>query len=106
MFSRAHVDDIASGLHALIRSQARGPFNLCDDLAAPPQDVIRFAAALLGLEPPPEIRFEEADLSPMGRSFYAECKRVSNARLKAATGWRPRYPTYQAGLTAIHAAGG
>lgn len=106
VFSRAHVDDIASGLHALIRSQARGSFNLCDDLAAPPQDVIRFAADLLGLEPPPEIRFEEADLSPMGRSFYAECKRVSNARLKAVTGWRPDYPTYRDGLSAIHAAGG
>lgn len=106
VFSRAHVDDIASGLKAVITSGARGVFNLCDDLAAPPQDVIAFAAGLLEMAPPPELRYEEADLSEMAKSFYSECKRVSNARLKAATGWRPKYPTYQAGLTAIHAAGG
>jgi nucleoside-diphosphate-sugar epimerase len=101
VFSRAHVDDIASGLHALLRSDAFGPFNLCDDQAAPPQDVIAHAAELLSVAPPPEIKFEDADLSPMGRSFYSECKRVSNARIKAATGWRPQYPTYQTGLSAI-----
>ncbi len=106
VFSRAHVDDIASGLDALIQSEARGLFNLCDDLAAPPEHVISFAAALAGIEPPPEVRFEDADLSAMGRSFYSECKRVSNARLKAVTGWRPRYPTYRDGLSAIFTAAG
>lgn len=106
VFSRAHVDDIASGLFALIQSHARGVFNLCDDLAAPPQDVVSFAADLLGVAPPPERRFEAADLSPMARSFYSECKRVSNARLKAVTGWRPKYPTYRDGLAAIHATTG
>ncbi|MEL6860827.1 MAG: SDR family NAD(P)-dependent oxidoreductase [Pseudomonadota bacterium] len=103
VFSRIHVDDIAGGLLALMQSQAFGAFNLCDDLAAPPQDVITFAAELLGIEPPPEVAFETAELSPMGASFYAECKRVSNARIKAATGWRPLYPTYREGLSAIKA---
>ncbi|MCR9225104.1 MAG: SDR family NAD(P)-dependent oxidoreductase [Hyphomonas sp.] len=106
VFSRAHVDDIASGLDALVQSGARGVFNLCDDLAAPPEDVISFAAALAGINPPPAVRFEDAELSVMGRSFYSECKRVSNARLKAVTGWRPRYPTYRDGLSAIFAAAG
>ena len=106
VFSRAHVDDIATGLHAMIAQGANGDFNLCDDLAAPPQDVIAYAADLLNVAPPPETRFAAAELSDMARSFYAECKRVSNARLKAATGWRPRYPTYRDGLTAIVAAGG
>lgn len=106
VFSRAHVDDIASGVHALITHSARGVFNLCDDLAAPPQDVIAFAAELLGMEPPPEIPFEAANLSDMAKSFYSECKRVSNARLKATTGWRPEYPTYRDGLSAILAARG
>ncbi len=101
VFSRIHVDDIASGLNALLNSGALGAFNLCDDEAAPPQDVIEFAAGLLGVSPPPEIRFQEADLTPMGRSFYTECKRVANARIKAATGWRPKYPTYREGLRAI-----
>ena len=101
VFSRAHVDDIAGGLKALLMSGSTGVFNLCDEEAAPPQDVIAYAAHLMGITPPPEIAIEDADLSPMGASFYAECKRVSNARLTAATGWRPRYPTYREGLRAI-----
>ena len=104
VFSRAHVDDIASGLQALISSSAVGVFNLCDDVAAPPQDVITYAADLMAMDPPPEIDFASADLSPMARSFYSECKRVSNARIKAVTGWRPKYPTYRDGLKAILAA--
>ena len=78
-------------------------FNICDEEAAPPQDVTLFAAELLGIAPPEEIAFEDADLSPMGRSFYSECKRVSNARLKAVTGWRSQYPTYREGLRSIAA---
>jgi nucleoside-diphosphate-sugar epimerase len=105
VFSRVHVDDIAAGLAALFaRPQAGGVFHLCDDLPAPPQDVTTHAAELLGLAPPPEVPFETAGLSPMAASFYAECKRVSNARAKAALGWRPRYPTYREGLEAILAA--
>ncbi len=106
VFSRAHVGDIASGLKALIMSGATGVFHLCDEEAAPPQDVTSFAADLLGITLPPEIDLETADLSEMARSFYSECKRVSNARLKAVTGWRPRYPTYREGLKAILAGGG
>lgn len=102
VFSRIHVDDIASGLEALMqRPEASGVFHLCDELPAPPQDVIAHAATLLGIDPPPEVPFETAGLSPMAASFYAECKRVSNARAKAALGWRPAYPTYREGLAAI-----
>ena len=102
VFSRIHVDDIASGLFALIqRPDLTGSFNLCDEEAAPPQDVMTYAADLLGMAAPVPVDLDEADVSAMARSFYAECKRVSNARLKAATGWRPRYPTYREGLKAI-----
>lgn len=105
VFSRVHVDDIASGLEALmLRPDQTGVFHLCDDLAAPPQDVTAFAANLLGIEPPPETPLDETDMSAMARSFYAECKRVSNARAKAALGWRPIYPSYREGLTAVLAA--
>ncbi len=106
VFSRVHVEDIASGLAALMeRPAARGVFHLCDDLPAPPQDITAFAAELLGQAPPEQIAFDEAELSPMARSFYAECKRVTNGRAKAALGWRPKYPTYVEGLRAILAAG-
>ncbi|MEM1390704.1 MAG: SDR family NAD(P)-dependent oxidoreductase [Pseudomonadota bacterium] len=101
VFSRAHRDDIASGLLALINHRTTGVFNLCDEEAAPPQDVTAYAYQCLGLPVPEGIPIEDANLSDMARSFYAECKRVSNAKLKAATGWRPQYPTYREGLNAI-----
>jgi nucleoside-diphosphate-sugar epimerase len=102
VFSRVHVDDIAGGLAALLaHPEAGGVFHLCDDLPAPPQDVIAHAATLLGLQVPPDVAIEVAGLSEMALSFYAECKRVANARAKAALGWQPRYPTYREGLAAI-----
>jgi len=105
VFSRAHVDDIAHGLKALIETESYGIFNLCDDEAAPPQDVIAYAAELINVPVPEAVAFEAAELSEMGRSFYTECKRVSNAKIKAATGWRPQFPSYREGLNAILDAG-
>ena len=107
VFSRIHVEDLAAGLAASIaRPRPGAAYNLCDDEPAPPQDVIAHAAALLGVAPPPEIAFDSADLPPASRRFYAENKRVSNARAKAELGWRPVYPSYREGLAAILAAGG
>lgn len=103
VFSRIHVDDIAGGIAASIaRPRAGGIYNLCDDEPAPPQDVIAFAASLLGIAPPPETPYDEADQS----RFYAENKRVSNALAKAELGWRPAYPTYREGLAAVAEAQG
>ena len=101
VFSRIHVDDIASGLKALILAKQVGFFHICDDEAAPPQDVIAHAADLLQVPAPSEVAFEDAELSPMAKSFYGECKRVANAKIKAATGWRPLYRTYREGLQTI-----
>ncbi len=98
IFSRAHVTDIASALHLSIESPATGAFNICDDEPAPADDVLAYAARLLGLDPPPAVNIEDANLSPAAQRFYAECKRVSNARAKAALGWRPAFPTYREGL--------
>jgi nucleoside-diphosphate-sugar epimerase len=105
VFSRIHVDDLATGIiAALARPERTGAFNLCDDLPAAPADVTAYAAALLGMTPPPEEAFEAASLSPAAQRFWAESKRVANARAKAALGWRPRYPTYREGLAAVLAA--
>lgn len=107
VFSRIHVADIASGLTASIaRPRAGGIYNLCDDEPAPPQDVIAYAAQLMGVEPPPEVGFEDAKLPEVSRRFYAENKRVSNARAKAELGWLPAYSTYREGLSAIGEAAG
>lgn len=102
VFSRIHVDDIAATLHASIeRPNPGAAYNVCDDDPAPPQDVIAYAAELLDLPPPPAIPFEEADLSPMARSFYAESKRVRNDRIKSELGVRLAYPDYRSGLEAL-----
>ena len=87
MFNRAHVDDIAEISRLVLTRDLKGQiWNVADDEPAPPQDVIAYAAALLGVEPPPEEPFDEAPLSPMAREFYADNKRVSIAKAKAATG--------------------
>lgn len=107
VFSRIHVEDLAAGLAASIaQPRAGGVYNLCDDAPAPNSEVIAYAARLLGQTPPPEIPLEEVDLPPQAQRFYAETKRVSNARAKAELGWRPAYPTYREGLHAILQAGG
>lgn len=105
VFSRIHVDDLAAGLEAsIVRPRAGGIYNLCDDEPAANSDVVGYAAGLLGLEPPPETGLET--VSPAGLRFYAESKRVSNARAKAELAWRPQYLTYREGLAAILKAGG
>jgi nucleoside-diphosphate-sugar epimerase len=104
VFSRVHVHDIASVLEASIARPNPGrACNVCDDDPAPPQDVVAFACALLGVEPPPLVPFGEADLSPMARSFYDDNKRVANSRIKEELGVRLRYPNYTTGLRALMA---
>lgn len=107
VFSRIHVDDLAAGLEASIAlPRAGGIYNLCDDAPASNSEVVAHAAELLGMQPPPEVALDDAELTPAALRFYAESKRVSNARAKAELGWRPAYPTYREGLRAILDAGG
>ncbi|MEL6170281.1 MAG: SDR family oxidoreductase [Pseudomonadota bacterium] len=102
VFSRIHVDDIASVLEASIaRPSAGAIYNVCDDEPAPPQDVLAHAAELLGLPVPPETPFDAAEMTPMARSFYAESKKVRNDRIKDELGVRLAYPTYREGLKAL-----
>ncbi len=105
VFSRIHVDDIASVLEASITRPNPGAiYNVADDCPAAPGDVLAYAAELLGVPAPPAIPFDQADLSPMARSFYLDNRRVSNARLAAELGVGLRYPSYREGLRAILAA--
>lgn len=105
VFGRIHVDDIANVVAASIERPAPGAiYNVTDDEPAPSAEVIAHAAALLGVPPPPLIPHDQADLSPMARSFYAECRRVRNDRIKRDLGVTLLYPTYREGLAAILAA--
>ena len=79
-------------------------FNLADDEPAPPQDVIEYACMLLGVAPPPLVSLDDASMSDMAKSFYADNKRVLNKRMKDALGVTLAYPTYREGLNAIFAA--
>lgn len=102
IFSRIHVEDIAAALEAsFARPDPGTAYNLCDDEPAPPHEVVAFACALLGVNPPPLTPFAEAELSAMARSFYDDNKRVSNERMKRALGVVLRYPDYRVGLRAI-----
>ena len=76
-------------------------YNLADDEPAPPDEVVEFAAQLLGLPPPPLEPFDKAELSAMARSFYAENKRVSNKRIKDELGVKLKFPNYRRGLRAL-----
>ena len=102
VFSRIHVEDIATVLEASIdRPHPGAVYNVCDDEAAAPEDVIAHAAELLGVPAPPAEPFDEAEMTPIARSFYAESKRVSNARIKQELGVELAYPTYREGLAAL-----
>jgi len=100
VFSRVHVDDIASGVIAGFGGPA-GAYNLADDRPCSQNEVVAFAAALIGLPPPPFVALD--DLSPMARAFYAENRRVAAGKAKAVLGWAPRWPDYRAGLRALSA---
>ena len=104
VFNRIRVEDIGRSALFLAESHLGGVWNITDDEPGPPQDVVAEAARLMDLPIPPDISFETAELSPMARSFYAENKRVSNAKLKAA-GFEFRFPNYRLSLGELHASG-
>lgn len=105
VFNRIHVEDIAAAVAAAFAHDSTGIWNVCDNEPAPPQDVVTFAAELMGTTPPPEVDFATADMSDMARSFYQTNNRISNARLKRELNVTLTYPTYRDGLKALWAAG-
>ncbi len=102
VFNRIHVDDIARTVcAAMVGPTMSQVYNVTDDEPAPPQDVVTYAAELLGVAPPPEVNYADAQLSPMARSFYADNTRASNERLHQELGVTLKFPTYREGLRAI-----
>ncbi len=100
-FSRIHVDDIVQVLTASMERPNPGAiYNLADDLAAPSHELIKYACEMLGLPVPPLLPYDEADMAPITRSFYADNKRVKNDRIKDELGVALKYPDYKSGLEA------
>lgn len=101
VFSRIHVEDIVNILLASFAHPHPGAiYNVCDDLAAPSHEIISYACNLLGIYPPPLESFDEIDMAPMARSFYADNKRIHNDRIKKELGVTLLYPDYKSGLEA------
>ena len=102
VFSRIHLADITRILEASMANPNAGrAYSVCDDTPAPPQDVVTYAAELMGVSPPALQDFATAELSPMARSFYGENKRIRNNRIKEELGVSLEYPDYRAGLSAL-----
>ena len=105
IFNRIHVGDIAQAIEAAFARRAGGVFNIADDEPSPPADPVVLAAELMGRAPPAEIPFAQAapSMSEMGLSFWQECRRVRNDKLKRELGVTLRYPTYREGLRTLFA---
>jgi len=101
VFNRIHVEDIGRMTQLAAEQRLDGTFNLGDDEPAPPQDLVTYAAELMGVPAPPDTPFATAQMTEMARSFYSDNKRVSNKAIKAALGTELLYPTYREGLDAI-----
>ncbi len=100
VFSRIHVDDIVSAIIAAFDGPT-GAYNISDDLPAPNQEVIAHAARLLGMEIPPLLSLDEANLSATAMGFYSESRRIANGKAKRLLGWEPKYADYKIGLASL-----
>jgi nucleoside-diphosphate-sugar epimerase len=85
VFNRIHVDDIALALAAALERRADGIFNLADDEPSPPEDVVEFAAWLMGVPVPSAVPFENGPSEP---------RRKIRPRRTTRRGWpgRPDWP--------------
>ena len=104
-FSRVHVDDICQVLLTSMKKPNSGNiYNVCDDVPAAPEEVVTFAANLMGIEAPPRIPFSKAKLnmSQMALSFWNDNRIVDNSATKKSLNITLKYPSYQDGLAAIY----
>ena len=100
VFSRIHVDDIVAAVTASFDGPA-GVYNIADDLPAPQHEVIAHAARLSGVDVPPLLSLEDANLSQTALGFYEENRRVANGKARRLLGWEPHYPDYKTGLQSL-----
>ncbi|MBI1215587.1 MAG: SDR family NAD(P)-dependent oxidoreductase [Alphaproteobacteria bacterium] len=104
-FNRIHVEDIVETLIASMNRPNPGAvYNVADDMPSSSQEVVTFACNLIGIDPPPLVKFDQAEMAPIVRSFYKDNKRVKNDRIKDELGVQLLYPDYHSGLQACLAA--
>lgn len=99
VFSRIHQEDLAQIIyHSMCHPTPGEIYNVADDLPTSQQEVIEYACDLLKAPYPALVPFKNAELSPMAKSFYAECRRVNNDKIKDALGIKLKFPTFREGL--------
>jgi nucleoside-diphosphate-sugar epimerase len=101
-FNRIHVEDMGRIIAAAMETPVAGRIlNLADGSPCEAGDVIRYAADLLGVAAPVPVPFEDAELSPMARSFYATSRRVDSSKVGRELGIEFIYPDYRHGMRAV-----
>jgi nucleoside-diphosphate-sugar epimerase len=104
VFSRIHVDDIVQTVGAsMLKPEPNNIYNVTDNEPSEPSTLIVEAHRLMGSTPPPAVPFDLSQMSPMAASFWNDCRRVSNQKIKENLGIKLLYPTYREGLQAIWA---
>lgn len=100
--NRIHIEDIVSAILASIdKPNPQAIYNIADGHPAPPQEVLDYAAELIGVDPAPRVGINDASVSKMARTFYSETKRIDIGRAQTELGWTPLYSDYKSGLKAI-----
>ena len=100
-FSRIHVDDIANILfNSLKNFKSEEIYNISDDKPSSSEEVTVYAAKLLKLNIPGEIKIEDID-SRMLRDFYKDSKKVSNSKMKNFFNYNLKFSSYIEGLNHI-----
>jgi nucleoside-diphosphate-sugar epimerase len=94
-----HRDDIAAAIWAAFGADgkiANEIFNVADDGAATKSEIVLWLAERLGVATP-SFTGEPAP----GRRAVTPDRVITNAKLKTVLGWRPGYPSFREGYTAI-----
>jgi nucleoside-diphosphate-sugar epimerase len=92
-------DDAAAAVVASLAAPA-GAYNVSDDEPLTRRAYFDTLAALIGAPPP---RIPPVWLAPLFGSagrLMARSQRIANRKLRAATGWAPRYPSVREGFAA------
>ena len=74
---------------------------LVDDLPTSSADVLDFICERLNLANIAGVPIDDANMSAMAKSFYADNKRVRNDRAKADLHWQLNFPTFKQGYQDI-----
>ncbi len=100
VWSFVHIGDAADATVAAIEHGTRGVYQVVDDEPARVSEWLPAVASALGAKPPRHLpRFVGRLLAgEVAVVMMSEMRGASNARAKAALGWRPEHPTWRGGL--------